>query len=210
MELIREIESKINKKGHKIKWAEFLCSYCLKIVEKQLDNGKRAKSCGCARYKLVSIARLGSKHSEEVRIKMSLTRRGKISWKKGLIDIDSEETKNRKSIATKGERNANFGRFREYSFGWQGGRSFEIYPQEFKQIKQLILKRDDYTCQNTNCNHSINELHVHHIDYDKQNNNPENLITLCHSCHSKTVGKNKRKYYTEFYQKIMEGLCQKN
>jgi hypothetical protein len=27
---------------------------------------------------------------------------------------------------------------------------------------------------------------VHHIDYDKTNNHPSNLVTLCHNCHSRT------------------------
>jgi hypothetical protein len=31
-----------------------------------------------------------------------------------------------------------------------------------------------------------NPLHIHHIDYDKKNCNPDNLIALCHSCHMQT------------------------
>jgi len=30
------------------------------------------------------------------------------------------------------------------------------------------------------------KLKRNHIDYNKKNCNPDNLITLCHSCHSKT------------------------
>ncbi|TXH47080.1 MAG: HNH endonuclease, partial [Desulfurellales bacterium] len=30
------------------------------------------------------------------------------------------------------------------------------------------------------------KLQVHHIDYDKKNSHPDNLIALCHSCHMKT------------------------
>jgi len=40
-------------------------------------------------------------------------------------------------------------------------------------------------------------LDVHHIDYDKKNYNPENLIALCHSCHTKTTC-NRDKWITLF------------
>ncbi len=75
-----------------------------------------------------------------------------------------------------------------------GGLSFEPYGFEFNEkLKALIRKRDNYICQlcgrhegeNTGKqkNHS-----VHHIDYDKYNNDPMNLISLCleNGCHSKT------------------------
>lgn len=99
------------------------------------------------------------------------------------------------SIATKGEKNPN----------WQDGKSFEIYPIEFnKGLKQQILKRDNYTCQNPNCAYKSSKLHIHHIDYNKQNNLNSNLITLCNSCHGKTIAsKIKRDYYINYYQNIM-------
>lgn len=46
-----------------------------------------------------------------------------------------------------------------------------------------------------------NTMVVHHIDYNKQNNNPENLITLCNRCNSK-VNFN-REYWTQYFQEIM-------
>ncbi len=48
----------------------------------------------------------------------------------------------------------------------------------------------------------IKKLDVHHIDYDKTNNNIENLIILCGSCHTKTNGKNNREYWTNYYKKL--------
>jgi len=45
-------------------------------------------------------------------------------------------------------------------------------------------------------------LSVHHIDYNKQNCDDFNLITLCKSCHSKT-GFN-REYWIEYFNDIME------
>jgi hypothetical protein len=48
----------------------------------------------------------------------------------------------------------------------------------------------------------LNALPVHHIDYDKKNNDERNLITLCISCHSKTNAN--REYWIEYLKPIME------
>ena len=49
MELIREIESKRDKKDNLVKWGLYQCpnSVCNKEVERSFSNGKVAKSCGC-------------------------------------------------------------------------------------------------------------------------------------------------------------------
>ena len=72
---------------------------------------------------------------------------------------------------------------------WQGGKSFEPYGLEFNnKLKEFIRERDNFTCQE--CRHTQKQLGyklpVHHRDYNKQNNNPNNLISLCHSCHAQT------------------------
>jgi len=71
---------------------------------------------------------------------------------------------------------------------WIGGKSFEPYGFEFnKQLKATIKERDSHTCTMCGLKETIFIKHsVHHIDYDKKNNNPNNLITLCSSCHGKT------------------------
>lgn len=67
---------------------------------------------------------------------------------------------------------------------WKGGKSFEPYPIYWKEtLKQSIRQRDGYICQICGKEPSIN---VHHIDYNKENCNPDNLITLCDVCHVKT------------------------
>ena len=84
---------------------------------------------------------------------------------------------------------------------WQNGISFEPYSPEFnKPLKQFIKDRDFNVCQTPNCMNTEN-LHVHHIDYNKKNSNPENLITLCNSCHTKT--NHNRDYWTNYYQEIL-------
>ena len=101
----------------------------------------------------------GKKHSEESKIVMSKLKIRKYT----------------------GENNSN----------WQGGLSFEPYPSNFnKQIKLQILNRDNYTCQMCNIYKlkitKKEQLHIHHIDYDKNNCKLNNLLTLCPPCHGKT------------------------
>lgn len=67
---------------------------------------------------------------------------------------------------------------------WKGGRKgqHKEYPPEWTEsLKQSIRDRDNNTCQI--CGVSRKGLSVHHIDEDKQNCEPENLITLCRKCH---------------------------
>ena len=75
---------------------------------------------------------------------------------------------------------------------WQGGKSFEPYPPEFnKRLKEQIRKRDNYKCQWCSITQKEHiekynqRLPIHHIDGDKKNCKPENLVALCHSCNVK-------------------------
>jgi len=66
---------------------------------------------------------------------------------------------------------------------WRGGYTKIRYPAEFNErLKNIIKERDKYGCQY--CGSIIN-LIVHHIDGNKFNNDINNLITLCTSCHGK-------------------------
>lgn len=66
---------------------------------------------------------------------------------------------------------------------WKGGTSFEPYGLEWTdKLKRAIRKRDNHTCAISGKPGRC----VHHINYCKTDNRPENLITLSASCHSKT------------------------
>jgi len=84
---------------------------------------------------------------------------------------------------------------------WKGGISFEPYGVEFNDsLKQEVKIRDDYTCQLCWQVEAEVTFHIHHIDYDKTNNAPDNLITLCPSCHSSTGGR--RAYWTKHLRRL--------
>lgn len=91
---------------------------------------------------------------------------------------------------------------------WKGGLSFEPYPLGWTKIfKEQIRKRDNFTCQKCNKKQSelkgfFKKLHVHHIDYNKQNCKENNLITLCSNCHRKT--NTNRDYWFAYFKYIME------
>ncbi len=73
----------------------------------------------------------------------------------------------------------------ELNPAWIDGRSFDSYPPSWTdKLKKLIKERDSFRCQI--CKKSEVLLYIHHIDYNKKNCNPDNLITLCNSCHAKT------------------------
>lgn len=87
---------------------------------------------------------------------------------------------------------------------WKGGISFEPYCEEWKDIeyKQDIKDRDENKCLNPYCDSpNKNDLTIHHIDYNKKNCKPSNLITICRSCNSKA---NKdRNWHETWYKTIL-------
>lgn len=94
-----------------------------------------------------------------------------------------------KSAFKKGQSPWNKGITGEDSHFWQGGLSFEPYGLEFNEdLKEVIRNRDRrkcWICEKTELENK-EKLAVHHIDYDKKNNNPDNLLSLCRECHART------------------------
>jgi hypothetical protein len=75
----------------------------------------------------------------------------------------------------------------ENSPSWKGGISFEPYPITWSfALREAIRDRDGRKCCICGIGENGKRHDVHHIDYDKKNINPLNLLTLCHSCHMKT------------------------
>ena len=64
---------------------------------------------------------------------------------------------------------------------WRGGTSFEPYSTDWTEtLKRSIRERDNYICQI--CSQYGNV--VHHIDRNKKNCCPNNLVTVCVKCHN--------------------------
>lgn len=87
---------------------------------------------------------------------------------------------------------------------WRGGfRKFPYGRDWTEMLKEAIRLRDEYTCQE--CGDPQDEykkIPVHHIDYDKKNCDPKNLICLCRSCHAKTGQGNRKMWESYFTRKI--------
>ena len=134
----------------------------------------------------------GKHHSDEAKLKISLANKWRIAseetrkkisdWGKWRIPYNkgkhhTEETKLKMSDMRRLEKNSN----------WQWGKSFETYWVDWtKTLRISIRERDHYRCKL--CGEpQWDILHsVHHIDYNKKNCDPNNLITLCQPCHMKT------------------------
>jgi len=86
---------------------------------------------------------------------------------------------------------------------WRGGLSYLPYGTGWtSELRDSIRARDGYICQVCNEKQKRKTFHVHHIDYDKENNNESNLITLCKSCHMKTNGD--REYWEEYFKDMIQ------
>ncbi len=127
----------------------------------------------------------------------------------------SEARKQRQSVARKGQHRSPRTEFEkgmipwnkgktfppETHSNWQGGKSFEPYPTKWtKMLKESIRERDGQVCQICGNPEPIpgRKLCVHHIDYDKANLDPDNLISLCAKHHSET--NYNRKKWKEYFR----------
>jgi len=146
------------------------------------------------------LHRKSSPHTEKHKRNISIANKGgnSSSFRKGHIVSEEIRQKIR-------ETNIKIGKKPPIRFGdknnmWKGGISFEPYGLEFNEdLKDVIRNRDRRKCQLCEKTELENKekLSIHHIDYDKQNNNPNNLISLCRKCHIKT--NSNREYWINYF-----------
>lgn len=85
----------------------------------------------------------------------------------------------------------------------KGGDFSSVYGIEWTQkLKNRIRGRDFLRCQLCGILQEDRSHDVHHIDYDKMNNQECNLITLCYKCHAKTNSKQREEWKQYFKSKI--------
>jgi endogenous inhibitor of DNA gyrase (YacG/DUF329 family) len=187
------------------------CKFCSRRCAKSKENNPNyGKHLSEETRKKLSDANKGEnslnygKHlSEETRKKISDANKGENHPNYGKHW--SDETKKKMSDAMKGENNPNYGKHLseetkkklsdankgENHPNYKGGISLKEFkdayglePTEWKKLAQEVRKRDNFTCQLCG---KKNATSVHHIipRRIKIDNSPDNLITLCRSCHSK-------------------------
>lgn len=63
----------------------------------------------------------------------------------------------------------------------------ELSQSQWNMLREYILERDNYTCQDCNLFGMDTGMHVHHIKpvCTGGSNNEDNLITLCTYCHAR-------------------------
>jgi hypothetical protein len=127
--------------------------------------------------------------SEEYKKMMSERMSGENNPMHGVHFQHTEETRKKMSDSHKGKTPTHIFPSGPEHYNWNGGISYKDYPIEFSRIlKRKIRKRDNYSCQMCQVTERMSgyRMSIHHIDYDKKNNEDNNLICLCKICHSYT------------------------
>ena len=210
---------------------EVKCPICNKKYKTYLSKGNKRITCSkeCSK-KLRSLKMSGNtrgfkkgqvspmknkKHSEKSKKKMSDNHKGQKPWNTGKNLpqwVKDKKSKSMKIAYINGKMNHMKEVWKETSTRWTGkgnpnwnnGSSFEEYGEEWtNKLKEDIRKRDNYVCQECSISQKKlkRKLCVHHIDYNKQNCNPNNLISLCLKCHLKT-NFNRNKWEIHFLKNI--------
>ena len=181
--------SELNYKKERIVWNKGKTNIYSAVTLEKMRNarlGKPAWNSGKGEYL-----------SKEVRERINVAKRGKPTWNKGKLDWLSSEQKENIRIANF-KRSGNTTGLRIHT-NW--------YTKEFnKKLKTEIMERDGYQCCNPGCFGLTKRLTVHHIDYNKQNCRPLNLITLCSSCNARA--NTYRNSLFNFYKILVEEKCQ--
>jgi len=115
------------------------------------------------------------------------------------VDFVAWRNKNPEKIATGLRTGLSRRPTREEAY-WEWKRKYDL--EWTRELRDEIRKRDGCVCQlcskpQTEC---ARKLDVHHVNYNKKNSEPLNLISLCRSCHI-TVNAHRAnwtKYFSEF------------
>lgn len=207
--------------GRYIDGRKFAIYYC---IEKNCNNivsweGRKCNSCSSklshklGLMKNFSLSQKGKHPSKKTREKISQA----LSGEKHYNYIDGRKNKKvycidcKKKISWNSKRCKSCTQKRKLNSNYINGISRLPYTLEWtKDLKEEIRKRDNYACKL--CNITEEEhisiigclLSIHHIDYDKQNCNESNLVTLCKQCNSR-VNFN-REYWKNYFKNLLASI----
>ncbi len=172
--------------------------------------------------KKISKSHIGIKHTEETKRKISkkikgrkLSKEHKREISKALKGKSKTKEHNRKNSQTTKKYFNDPENLIKHSCAiqkvkrkdWKGFVSVEPYCDVWsdEEYKESIRQRDNYQCQNPDCWKIVKrkeKLCIHHIDYNKKNCKPDNLITLCRSCNTRANAN--REFHFNFYKNIID------
>jgi len=173
-----------SKRPNKYKPKDYICPDC--EGEKLSPTSPRCRSCAAKRrneerYKdpefREKLSGIHKKVFEEQPEKVQKLRAG---HRKFIQDPERKEKFYESREVVSGE---------EHHWYRDGSCLDSEYGGEFDERLKFQIRQRDQTCQMCGKTEEENgeALSVHHIDGDKENNDPQNLIALCRNCHSKTT-----------------------
>ncbi len=153
----------------------------LKGIKRPRSNEKQLKSLSEGRKKALDSLRKNHPDFSGERNPFYGKHHTKETWDKIRQPKGWHHTNEAKQKISDSERD-------EKHWNWKDGISKIEYSQDWTNVlKESIKLRDNYRCQICNIPQieCLESLIVHHKDNTKTNSNPDNLISLCRSCHSK-------------------------
>jgi hypothetical protein len=174
--------------------------YCI-ICHKKISNNTKYEKCRhCCRSNKLSP---------------TFNKKGKLhpAWKGGkskcidcgkqLNDYRNKRCRNCDSLYRSNKYNG------KNHWNYINGLGYLPYSKTFTlHLKNSIRKRDNYTCQLCKMDNKEylkkynREIEIHHIDYNKYNDDKRNLITLCKQCNIKA--NYNRDYWFAYFSYLME------
>jgi len=181
------------------------CKNCGKDFEKKLTVSQRkwatmrfcSKSCakvGVSSWnKGIPLSEEKKLHLRKV-LKGRTCNTGRTHFKKGTTVGLKTQFKKGDTSYWKGKKNPHFSG--ENNPRWKGGITPEHkkvrWSQKYKDFRDEIFKRDNYTCKNCGRKRKVGDrviLNAHHkksfTDYPKLRFTKSNVLTLCKECHKK-------------------------